>query len=145
MWRRGGDPTGTATVEMAIILPVLILLVLGATDLGRIFYDAVAVSNAARAGLSYGSLDEARAKDSSKIATVAADDSQYVGGMTITSERVCECADHSVVDCNSGTCSEGPSRIYVKVSASKTYTTLLPYPGLPSSVSLSRESYMRAR
>ncbi len=36
MNRRGGDPTGTATVEMAIILPVLILLVLGATDLARI-------------------------------------------------------------------------------------------------------------
>ena len=59
---RGGEPCGISTVEMAAILPLLILLVLGATDLGRVFYDAIAVSNAARAGLSYGSLDKAKAK-----------------------------------------------------------------------------------
>ena len=142
---RGGEPCGISTVEMAAILPLLILLVLGATDLGRVFYDAIAVSNAARAGLSYGSLDKAKAKDSTKISSVAAADSPYVDGIEITAERICECADESVVDCETGTCSEGESRIYVKVSATKTWGTLLPYPGIPSSVTITRDAYMRAR
>ena len=140
-----GDTRGTATVEMALTLPILILIVLGSTDLGRLFYDAVAVSNAARAGLSYGSLDEGKAGDSAKISLVASDDAQYVGGISVTSERICECADGSVVNCESGSCTEGAPKMYVKVTATKTWDTLLPYPGIPSSVPLTREAYMRAR
>ena len=140
-----GDTRGTATVEAAIILPLLILLALGTTDLGRLFYDAVAVSTAARAGLSYGSLDEGKAQDSSKIVSVAVADSYFVDDVTVTSERICECADQSVVDCETGTCAEGTSRIYVKVSATTTFDTIIPYPGIPDSVTITRDAYMRAR
>lgn len=45
-----GKTRGQALVELAIILPVLLLLVLAALDLGRIFYARIAVENAARAG-----------------------------------------------------------------------------------------------
>jgi|GEM_PF-2285213 hypothetical protein len=38
---------GTATVELALVLPVLLLLVLGALDLGRMFYADVSMTNAA--------------------------------------------------------------------------------------------------
>ena len=41
---------GQALVELAIILPVLLLLMLAALDLGRIFYARIAVENAAREG-----------------------------------------------------------------------------------------------
>jgi hypothetical protein len=41
---------GQALVELAIILPVLLLLMLAALDLGRIFYARIAVTNAAREG-----------------------------------------------------------------------------------------------
>lgn len=41
---------GTATIELALVLPVLLLLVLGALDLGRMFYADVAMTNAAWAG-----------------------------------------------------------------------------------------------
>ncbi len=38
---------GTATVELALVLPVLLLLVLGALDLGRMFYADVSLTNSA--------------------------------------------------------------------------------------------------
>jgi Flp pilus assembly protein TadG len=41
---------GQALVELAIVLPVLLLLMLAALDLGRIFYARIAVENAAREG-----------------------------------------------------------------------------------------------
>ena len=41
---------GQAVVELAIILPVLMMLLLAAVDLGRIYYARISVANAARAG-----------------------------------------------------------------------------------------------
>jgi Flp pilus assembly protein TadG len=39
---------GQAIVETALLLPILMLLVMGSADLGRVFYYAIAVTNAAR-------------------------------------------------------------------------------------------------
>src|SRR5438128_4305291 len=39
---------GQAIVETALLLPILMLLVMGTADLGRVFYYAIAVTNAAR-------------------------------------------------------------------------------------------------
>jgi Flp pilus assembly protein TadG len=41
---------GQALVELAIILPVLLLLFLATLDLGRLFYSSITLSNAAREG-----------------------------------------------------------------------------------------------
>ncbi len=41
---------GQSLVELALVLPVLMLLVLAAVDLGRIFFAQIAVANAAREG-----------------------------------------------------------------------------------------------
>jgi len=54
-----GDPRGTsrgqALVELALILPVLLLLLLGAIDFGRVFYSQITVNDAAREGALEGS------------------------------------------------------------------------------------------
>ena len=39
---------GQAIVETALLLPILMLLVMGSADLGRVFYYAISVTNAAR-------------------------------------------------------------------------------------------------
>jgi Flp pilus assembly protein TadG len=41
---------GQALVELALILPVLLFLLLGALDLGRVFYSKIAVTDAAKEG-----------------------------------------------------------------------------------------------
>lgn len=45
---------GTTALELAIVLPVLITLILGAADLGRFAHYDNVVSNAARLGAEYG-------------------------------------------------------------------------------------------
>jgi Flp pilus assembly protein TadG len=47
---------GMATVEMAIVLPVLLLLALACADFGRVVHGFVTVANAARCGAEYGSM-----------------------------------------------------------------------------------------
>lgn len=45
--------TGQAFAEMALILPMLLLLVIGAIELGRVFYAKIVITNAAREGAYY--------------------------------------------------------------------------------------------
>jgi len=45
---------GQALVETALVLPILMFLVMGSADLGRVFYYAVAVTNASREAVRQG-------------------------------------------------------------------------------------------
>src|SRR6516165_8835479 len=44
---------GATAAEMALILPLFVMLILGCVDFGRFAYTYIAVSNAARAGASW--------------------------------------------------------------------------------------------
>lgn len=51
MWRhRIKDQRGQALVEFAIVLPIMLLVLFGMVEFGRIFYTQLAVNNAAREG-----------------------------------------------------------------------------------------------
>lgn len=63
MSARAGGPrrrarSGQAVVEFALVLPVLVLMVFGAIEFGRAYYDLHLLTNAARAGARVGSLPE---------------------------------------------------------------------------------------
>lgn len=53
LWKRA---EGQSLVELAIILPVLMVILLGIIDFGRVFYAYVTITNASREGARYGSL-----------------------------------------------------------------------------------------
>jgi hypothetical protein len=46
----GARRRGQALVELALILPVMLFLIVGALDLGRVFYSKIAVTDAAKEG-----------------------------------------------------------------------------------------------
>lgn len=59
MWRtRIKDQRGQALVEMALVLPLLLLLVLGIIQFGFIFMSQLAVNNATREGARYAAVHE---------------------------------------------------------------------------------------
>ncbi|CAN5263079.1 hypothetical protein BH18CHL2_BH18CHL2_03640 [soil metagenome] len=45
-----GDQAGQSLVEIALVMPLLLLMILGLADLGRAFYYTTAITNAAREG-----------------------------------------------------------------------------------------------
>jgi Flp pilus assembly protein TadG len=47
---------GQSLVEFAVVLSLLILILLGVFDLGRVFYSYVVITNAAREGAYYGAM-----------------------------------------------------------------------------------------
>jgi Flp pilus assembly protein TadG len=52
---RGGQRRGVAAVEFAVLLPLLMLLFVLATDFSRVYYSAVTTTNCARNGALYAS------------------------------------------------------------------------------------------
>src|SRR5688572_27017420 len=46
--------SGSAIVELAVVGPLLVLMVLGVADFGRVLYTSIILSHAARAGAQYG-------------------------------------------------------------------------------------------
>jgi len=51
---RDDSRSGQGMVELALAMPLLLLLMLGTIDIGRVFYDYVQLRNAVREGAGYG-------------------------------------------------------------------------------------------
>ncbi len=139
---------GGALIELAVVLPVLILVAIGVMDYGRVFYTSIAVSNAARAGAEWGSYSEgARSDKFAEMGDFAKLEGAQAATITVTANRVCRCGltvvtCSSTSDCGGG---YGPAAEFVEVTASKTVTLFLKYPGLPTSIPISRTATFRSK
>jgi len=161
--------TGQALVEFAFILPILLVLLLGVIELGRYAYISILVGNAARAGAAYGSQGNPQSIDTTGIQNAAYYDfagvtsgtsslnGQSVSQLTVTSTIACGCDSagsitsygcDSKTNPNAGNCPllgspSGNWVIVVSVTASGTFNALFNYPGIPSSLTISRTASMR--
>ncbi len=117
--------SGAAAVELALVLPILLLLVCGIIDFGRAYNARITLSNAARETVRVwalgGTQDEARAAASSAAV-----------GLTITNVSF-----DSTPECTFG------SRTAITVTASFTYLTPLIAELSPGMSELSTDGVMR--
>ena len=118
---------GQSLVELALITPVLLLLLLGATDFGRVYFAHVSVTNAARNGADYAARGNQSAVDADGIREAALWDTNELLGTSETNPAVTSVT---------GTDSQGTE--YSEVTVSYQFSTLIPWPGLPSSVTVER-------
>ena len=142
--RRLRSNTGAAMAEMAVVMPLLVLMAIGVGDFGRVLYTAITLSHAARAGAAYGSQGPGHAGDTAGIRQAAEDEAQEIAPITVTSQRVCECTGGATVSCTTISCgSYGAPRAFVEVTTTRPFATLVTYPGIPSTVPLSRTAKVR--
>jgi len=122
-----------ATVEFALILPLLLLFVAAAINYAMLMRNAIAVADAARAGAQFGSINLTNAANTSAIESNALDAAPDVANLTVTAAKTCQCSTGTVVSCSGGTCSSGAVRTYVQVTAKTTVSALfsfsIPYTG----------------
>jgi Flp pilus assembly protein TadG len=131
-----------AAVEFAMLLPVLIVLLMFVGEFLRVYYTAIELNNAARAGVQYGVHSPANAADFAGMQQAALQDGSDVGGMTATASQFCECSDGSGVSCGTAdACAD--ERVYVEVDTAATFYTLTDWPGIPKSIALSGKAVMR--
>jgi Flp pilus assembly protein TadG len=134
-------------IELALALPVLVLLLLAAADFGRLFYFWIAVNNAARAGAQYGSESLLNAANSTAMQNAATTDGSDIAGLTATaSQCACTPATGSTVPQCVGSaynCTNAPEATYVEVDTHATFQTIVSYPGIPSLMTLTGKAIMQ--
>ncbi len=139
-----GERAGNAAMELALLASPLILLLVGIADYGSATYRNMQVQHAAQAGAEYAIKN---GFSSSAIATAVTGATSYSGiAATPAPAQSCGCASGTTINsatCGS-TCAGGAAAgTYVTVSAQATYSTLIPYPGIPNSFALTAAATVR--
>jgi Flp pilus assembly protein TadG len=117
-------------MEMALILPLLCLLILGIIEIGRYAEFSITVANAARAGVQYGSQNLATASDTTGIQNAATRDAVMTPPLVVTPTLLCYCSGQ-LQSCDTVCATPNIEVIYLKVTTTGTYTPLFKYPGVP--------------
>jgi Flp pilus assembly protein TadG len=142
IWR---SARGSAAVELAVIFPVLALLALGVAEFGRVNYTAIAVSNAARAGAQSGAQSTVTSGDTAAMNQAARNEANDVGAVATASTRFCTCPNGTSISCTGSCAGFGGPQIFVQVTATKSVAFLMRYPGLPSTITVSRRATFRVQ
>src|SRR5689334_7351372 len=110
------DDAGNITLEFALALPVLCLMLDGMIDLGRYALQRSALLEGARQGAQYGTVaySGATASSSTQSAYIntTAQNATGLPNVTATNTFFCECVSGTSVACTS-TCSTGTLKRYV--------------------------------
>jgi Flp pilus assembly protein TadG len=115
---------GVAVVELAVLLPLLILLFMISIDFARVFYFSLSLTNCARAGALYAS-DPA-----------TADESPFASVQAAALADVTDLSPQPTITSTSGTDTLG--RRFVSVTANYTFQTVTGFPGIPTNLPLRR-------
>ena len=135
---------GTATVEFALVAPLLLLLTAGALDYAMVLRTAASLADAARTGAQFGSSSTTNASNISGMQTAAVNSAPGITGMTATAVRSCQCPGGSPVTC-SGSCAGGKMLVYVQVTTQATAHTVFSYSQLPFNATVRGQASMRAQ
>jgi Flp pilus assembly protein TadG len=132
-----GTRRAAAATELALLLPVLLLMLLGAVDFGRFAYSSIAVTNAARAGGAYAIMNPFT--PSTKAAWMAR--VEQAARTEMTGQTGFVATDLTVTTTPLPVEPTGLRR--VRVEASYPFRTLVDWPGIPSEVTLRPAVEMR--
>ena len=134
---------GGALVEFAITVPLLALLAIAAADYGRVFSVSIAVANAARTGAQWGG--HTLGNEALMIAAARAD-AAPLDLDVVTAGRYCTCPDGTTPVCSTGDCGAyGAPQAFDTVRVADDVPLIFRYPGLPTTISVTRTVVFRAQ
>jgi len=118
-----------ASVELALLAPFLAFLFVAAVDYARLFYYSLTVANCARNGALYGS------------DAIAAAESPYTSIQNAALADASNLSPAPTISSTNG--SDSSSNPYVEVTVTYPFTTIVNYPGIPHTTTISRTVRMR--
>jgi Flp pilus assembly protein TadG len=152
--------SGQTLLEFAMMLPFMMLLLLGIAEIGRAAFISITVTNAATAGVEYGSQNAATASDFAGMQTAAlhdADKGGITGILTQTPVATSGCAcdtgssgrscNQAFLSCSSSTITSCSGQIVecVQVTTHADFSPLFHYPGLPTTYQANGKAVQRVR
>lgn len=133
---RARTEKGQALVELALTIPLLALLLLGAAEFARVIYVSIEVSNAALAGVQYGAQNPAQAGNTSGIQTAASNDAQDITLGTTTVSKACICSNGTASTCLPTDCTGSNIETILTVQTQATFDPGIHVPGFATSYTL---------
>lgn len=134
---------GQALVELALTVPLLFLLVIGAGEIARMAYYAIITENAAHAAALFAAQNAITASDTTDITTVADSEASSIGGskaITVSPPNYsCTCfnpkagTNSTMTTCSASCPSPDTVLESVQVNTQSKVATWFHYPGLAGS------------
>lgn len=137
------NESGQSLIEAALAVSLCGTLMLGAAEFGRLAYAGIEISDAARAGVEYGSQSHATAADNTNMQVAASSSAPDVSNLTTTATHFCKCADGTSSTCVTTDCVGSRIIEYVQVNTSANVSPLIYVPGLPKTYAISGLAVMR--
>ncbi|HZC46269.1 MAG TPA: TadE/TadG family type IV pilus assembly protein [Candidatus Acidoferrum sp.] len=141
--RPAGRRRGQASVELALSLPLLLVMFLVVVETGRAFYIAISVSNAARAGVQYGAQNLTTAADNAGMQSAAANDAPNIAGMTAIATHFCVCSDGTASTCLATDCAGSHRLLYTQVNTSASYAPMINFMGILPAMTIPGQAVLR--
>lgn len=140
------NEAGQALIEMALILPLLTVMLLGSIEFGRLIYASIEVSNAAKAVAQYAAMNGGGYMDTTGMNYVANSDAYDLTNalstpITATTSYACSCSGGEACSLNtppaSPTCPTSHAIVTVTVQTTATFSPIgLRIPGFANSINL---------
>lgn len=137
---------GNASIELAFILPFLVLLATGTYDLGRGFMEKLRLNGAAKAGTQYALQLGHTTQDTAGIIQKVREDADDTENLvTVTPRYYCGCLDGSEITCGS-VCTGGEMPLqYIEVDASRSIDLIFDLPFVPDPFTIQGHAELRLR
>jgi hypothetical protein len=132
--------SGSAAVSTAIVAPMLLLIFANVVDVGRATYDATSLSGAVRAGTQYA----LRTPNNTAGIKAAVSAASTLSGDAIVPDAVqfCECPNGTSKLCSEN-CGTEPLRKFVLVTASHSFSRIMPSLSVAIPSTLTAKAVMR--
>jgi len=128
--RGAGNREGNTAVEFALFLPVIMLSLLAAVELGRYGVEMNRLTNAARAGMQYALQGQGYAVLTDNVAAaVRTDAGDATNSLTVNVRTFCRCSNGTELDCTDECSLADDTKyapMYTTIAVSETFEALFP-------------------
>ena len=141
-WARGSFGCGgSVAVEFALVAPVILVITAGIVDFGLLATKAAALAGATRIGGEYARLHPA---DATAIQNAMQNSMSFTPPLTFPASfaQACECDDQTSIACTDSCLASGrpgPNRVFIRISANQASSPLVPWPGIPGTLTAMTE------
>ena len=141
---------GAAVAELAVILPVMTLMLLGAIDFARVYHTSICMNSAAYAGARYATHELTNSNNSGAIESKVMQNLENSAVTTpvevdITNRCFCNENRTNEVACGAECPSSSlPPAVYVDVRVATPFDPIFAWPGLPDQMTVRGAAELRA-
>lgn len=137
------DQAGQSLIEMAITLAVLVVIIIGAAEIGSIAYASIEVTSAAKAAAQYGAQNHATAADTAGMQAAATAAAPTLSNLTTNVTYSCTCANGGASTCSVGDCAGSFIVETLNIQTSANFNPFIQLPGLPTTLNLQGQAIQK--